>query len=295
MWAQQIAAIAPQATSIQPRLLAGLAALIVTGLLLLLYFYRRKLYIVYWVAGWLITAASMLLTAYPYAGEKVRYFAFGLSQFLGIVSALVFVVSADAYRSRPKWRPGYGYVMLPVLIWFALAPMALGPVAVFAPGHLLMAGGLAAAAVAYVALAWPTRMIGAGTIALALAANAGTEVWLVLVARQPDSPAVTRIAFIGIALSLVLALGMQLMTFEDMTAELKSTNRRLESAQWELRQMVTTDALTGCRNRRFFDQVINRELQRHRRYRLPLSIVFVDIDRFKVINDTLGHEAGDRV
>jgi diguanylate cyclase (GGDEF)-like protein len=59
--------------------------------------------------------------------------------------------------------------------------------------------------------------------------------------------------------------------------------------------MVTTDPLTGCRNRRFFDQVINREVQRHRRYRIPLSMVFVDVDRFKVINDTLGHEAGDRV
>jgi diguanylate cyclase (GGDEF)-like protein len=88
---------------------------------------------------------------------------------------------------------------------------------------------------------------------------------------------------------------MQLMTFEDMTYELRAANRRLESAQWELRQMVTTDPLTGCRNRRFFDQVINREVQRHRRYRIPLSMVFVDVDRFKVINDTLGHEAGDRV
>jgi diguanylate cyclase (GGDEF)-like protein len=85
------------------------------------------------------------------------------------------------------------------------------------------------------------------------------------------------------------------MTFEDMTYELRVTNKRLETAQGELRHMVTTDALTGCRNRRFFDDVIGREIQRHRRYRIPLSLVFVDVDRFKVINDTLGHEAGDRV
>ena len=83
---------------------------------------------------------------------------------------------------------------------------------------------------------------------------------------------------------------MQLMTFEDMTYELRVTNRRLESAQGELRQLVITDALTGCRNRRFFDEVIGRELQRHRRYGIPLSLLFIDIDRFKVINDTLGHE-----
>ena len=59
--------------------------------------------------------------------------------------------------------------------------------------------------------------------------------------------------------------------------------------------MVITDPLTGTRNRRFFDEVIGRELQRHRRYRTPLSIVFIDVDRFKTINDTLGHETGDRV
>jgi diguanylate cyclase (GGDEF)-like protein len=85
------------------------------------------------------------------------------------------------------------------------------------------------------------------------------------------------------------------MTFEDMTYELRITNRQLESAQDELRQMVTTDALTGCRNRRCFHDVIGREVQRHSRYRIPLSILFIDVDRFKAINDTLGHEAGDRV
>jgi diguanylate cyclase (GGDEF)-like protein len=85
------------------------------------------------------------------------------------------------------------------------------------------------------------------------------------------------------------------MTFEDMTSELRVANKRLESAQGELRHLVTTDALTGCRNRRFFDDVISREIQRHRRYRIPLSLVFIDIDQFKVVNDTLGHEEGDRL
>jgi diguanylate cyclase (GGDEF)-like protein len=59
--------------------------------------------------------------------------------------------------------------------------------------------------------------------------------------------------------------------------------------------MVITDALTGCRNRRFFDEIIGREMQRHHRYGIPMSVLFVDIDRFKAINDTLGHDAGDRV
>ena len=53
--------------------------------------------------------------------------------------------------------------------------------------------------------------------------------------------------------------------------------------------------MTGCRNRRFFDEIIGRELQRHRRYGIPLSLLFVDIDRFKTINDTFGHDVGDEV
>ena len=126
-------------------------------------------------------------------------------------------------------------------------------------------------------------------------ALAATQAWLTIAADGPAAPAVERATFISLALYLVTALGMQLMTFEDMTYELRLTNRRLETAQGELRQLVTTDALTGCRNRRFFDEIIDREIERHRRYHIPLSLLFVDVDRFKAINDTFGHEAGDRV
>jgi diguanylate cyclase (GGDEF)-like protein len=85
------------------------------------------------------------------------------------------------------------------------------------------------------------------------------------------------------------------MTFEDMTYELRRANSRLETAQSNLRQLVVTDALTGCRNRRFFDEIITHELSSHRRYATPLSLLFVDVDHFKTINDTQGHAAGDRV
>jgi diguanylate cyclase (GGDEF)-like protein len=53
--------------------------------------------------------------------------------------------------------------------------------------------------------------------------------------------------------------------------------------------------LTGCYNRRFFHQIIGRELKRHQRYGLPLSLLFIDIDHFKAINDRLGHDTGDQV
>ena len=55
------------------------------------------------------------------------------------------------------------------------------------------------------------------------------------------------------------------------------------------------DTLTGCYNRRFFEESIGHELQRRRRYGTPLSLVFADVDHFKTINDLYGHDAGDRV
>ena len=280
-------------TQIDPRTLSGIATLLVAALLCLLYVYRRRTYIVCWVAAWMVMAVSMLLAARAFASVKVSYAAYGISQFLAVVAALGFVVAADAYRARPRVVGSYALVLLPVLMWFALAPLALRQAAAFGPGHLLIAGALAAAAVGHLRILRQTRLLGALVIGVAFFAIAASHLW-VLFGTHADQE-VTRVTYINVALYLVAALGMQLMAFEDMTYELRLTNSRLEAAQNELRQMVTTDALTGCRNRRYFDQVIGREVRRHRRYNIPLSLVFVDIDRFKTINDTLGHDEGDRV
>jgi diguanylate cyclase (GGDEF)-like protein len=278
---------------LDPRTLGGIATLLVAAVLCLLYVYRRRTYIVCWVAAWIVTAVSMLLAAHGFASEKASYAAYGVSQFLAIVGALGFVVAADAYRARPRVVASYALVLLPVFMWFALAPLALRKGAAFGPGHLLIAGALTAAAVGHLRVLRQTRLLGALVIGVTFLAIAGSHLWVLLGTRA--SQEVTRLTYIDVGLYLVAALGMQLMAFEDMTYELRVTNTHLEAAQDELRQMVTTDALTGCRNRRYFDEVVGREIQRHRRYHIPLSLVFVDIDRFKTINDTLGHEEGDRV
>ena len=280
---------------LDPHTLAGAGALVVTGVLLLLFFYRRRLYILFWVLGWVVLAAAMFVAAREYSVEKVSYFAYGVSQFLGILSALMFVLSADAYPAKPRISSNYTYILVPLFLWFTLAPLALQREAVFAPGHVLMGGATAAAGVAYVMLLGQARMLGAAIVGGSMLLIAGSHIWIVLMISSPEDPGVVSVLLFRMVPYLVSALGMQLMTFEDMTFELRRTNRRLETAQSKLRRMVITDPLTGCRNRRFFDEIIGRELQRHRRHGIPLSLLFVDIDRFKAVNDQLGHEAGDEV
>lgn len=63
----------------------------------------------------------------------------------------------------------------------------------------------------------------------------------------------------------------------------------------KLKLQATTDALTGIANRRLFDSFLGTEIRRATRYHLPLAVMMVDIDHFKQINDTYGHQAGDDV
>jgi diguanylate cyclase (GGDEF)-like protein len=62
----------------------------------------------------------------------------------------------------------------------------------------------------------------------------------------------------------------------------------------QLWDMAVTDSLTGLYVRRYFIVKLQEEIHRAERYNKPLSVVMVDLDRFKKINDTYGHDAGDR-
>ena len=110
-------------------------------------------------------------------------------------------------------------------IWFTLAPVPLGPYAVFAPGHVLIAGALAAAGAAHLLLLREVRMLGAGLVGVTMLLLAGVNVWLPAMVGQPDAPGAAPALFMISVVILVTALGMQLMTFEDMTYELRRTNR----------------------------------------------------------------------
>jgi len=77
-------------------------------------------------------------------------------------------------------------------------------------------------------------------------------------------------------------------------AELRLINKQLQEANKKLEIMSMTDGLTGIINRLCFENIINDEWNRCKRYSIPLSLIMVDIDFFKEFNDKYGHQAGDR-
>jgi diguanylate cyclase (GGDEF)-like protein len=83
-----------------------------------------------------------------------------------------------------------------------------------------------------------------------------------------------------------LPSGGRMLTYTDVT----DLARHAE----ELKRLATTDGMTGLYNRRHFVVLAEAEWTRFQRYHRPLSLMIVDIDHFKLINDRLGHDAGDR-
>ena len=68
-----------------------------------------------------------------------------------------------------------------------------------------------------------------------------------------------------------------------------------KQAEDQIQYLATHDGLTSLPNRVMFSQLLNVAIQSARRYKRNLAVLFIDLDRFKLINDTLGHEAGDKL
>lgn len=79
----------------------------------------------------------------------------------------------------------------------------------------------------------------------------------------------------------------------EMQEQLREMNGQLAQSNRELHRLSSLDGLTGIANRRHFDEVLEREWHRADRQQSPLSLILIDIDYFKLFNDSYGHQAGD--
>jgi diguanylate cyclase (GGDEF)-like protein len=91
-------------------------------------------------------------------------------------------------------------------------------------------------------------------------------------------------------------------SYELLVIELRQAKEKAEklanelhSANVTLHELAFRDALTGLYNHRFFQEAMDKELDRSKRYQRDFSLIIFDIDHFKKVNDTYGHPVGDRV
>lgn len=82
---------------------------------------------------------------------------------------------------------------------------------------------------------------------------------------------------------------------EELESRVAERMQTLEESNRELERLAHTDRLTGVLNRRALEQLIANEVKRGHRYHRPFSVLFIDLDHFKVINDRHGHDVGDVV
>jgi diguanylate cyclase (GGDEF)-like protein len=100
--------------------------------------------------------------------------------------------------------------------------------------------------------------------------------------------------------TLMGSFNKMLATIEQQAAEINSFATRLDAAYKELestnarlQETSFKDEVTGLYNRRFFSLRLEEELSRYRRFNHPVSVVLLDLDGFKAVNDSLGHTVGD--
>src|SRR5688572_13591449 len=118
-----------------------------------------------------------------------------------------------------------------------------------------------------------------------------------MVSGEPVSPRRARHDDVG---TVMQSFTKMLGTIDQQAAEINSFSSRLDAAYKELestnarlKETSFKDEVTGLYNRRFFSLRLEEELSRYRRFNHPVSVVLLDLDGFKAVNDDFGHAVGD--
>src|SRR5688572_20085113 len=134
-------------------------------------------------------------------------------------------------------------------------------------------------------------LLAAGIMLAGYAAVINLLMW-----HKPESVNVWLEAFQWLTLAFVLpCFAMVGGRLSEMRQRVRRTNDELSSALATIQKMATNDTLTGLPNRAYFNEALAHAIAQSQRHARPLALFFLDLDRFKNINDTLGHGVGDRV
>jgi len=106
--------------------------------------------------------------------------------------------------------------------------------------------------------------------------------------KQNATSTSLHVFFVGLAL-----LAMTITYYID--AQIGKQAEEIIVLNQQLKDLSLVDELTGCNNRRYFNNALDIEMNQANRYALPLAAILIDVDRFKIINDQYGHSVGDDV
>lgn len=252
--------------------------------------------------------------------ERLDFQQYGLAIF--IIFGSVFVCRFTHYfLDLPKYAPRIGQLLAGV-VYILLALLFLLP---FVPYHIIVQGALGMVfAVSLIALSSGIMLWRQGTVMAPYFTIAWSAFLLAVMLATLEKFGLLPLGFwtesllpVGMALEVILlsmALGdrintekqqrisaqeevIHLQEINQAELELKVQDRTvaLEEANAKLTLLATTDGLTGILNRRHFVELGEHALHVATRYKHSIALIMMDIDHFKAVNDTYGHDAGDKV
>jgi diguanylate cyclase (GGDEF)-like protein len=192
--------------------------------------------------------------------------------------------------STPRIRIGaLGLVAAVIVMAGLVLLLEVGLRPIVAPGAGRVALGAAEALVGLVILLTVT-----GGLALARTARRHDVETAAASSAAAASPEVPEVGALMGAFSRILGrIEEQGSEINDFAQRLETAYNELEFSNARLKEFSFKDEVTGLYNRRFFSIRLEEEVSRYRRFDHPVSVVLMDLDRFKAVNDELGHGAGD--
>lgn len=287
------------------RKFAGFVMLVPAGTLFLAYLLRPRPYVLAGAFAWAAGSAMLLVLSFDSGATEgtaqtitVGRLGIGAWSVFALMFGATLRVASGWFRSPSAISRPMLWSLIGAIAWTVFGSAFLPrPGAVLIPAFLIMTAWHVASAFGYLRIARRYRFVGAmvsgvGVLGIAVV-NTGTAV--VAIINGGIGQASTNIAYMNFLASAVMVLGMHLLIFEDLVEELRAAASEIARSRDDMKTAANTDALTGCYNRRFLYEIADHHLEQHRRYNLPLSLLYIDIDHFKAINDTRGHHTGDDV